>query len=239
MYQKNNPSTIQTMFGSIADSYDRTNAVLSFGLHKKWNSKLVCTLLADRQAQSLLDLCGGTGEITFSFLRHSKQVPSKIYLLDFCKEMLKCAEEKALLQPADVQQSLEYIHADAQEIPLPDQSVDCTTIAYGIRNVQDPKKCLAEVYRVLRSGGTLGILELTRPSNPILRFGHSLYLRGFLPIAGWCLTSNREAYKYLCNSIQVFINPSDLEGMLTEVGFNQVTRIPLSGGIATILFAKK
>jgi demethylmenaquinone methyltransferase/2-methoxy-6-polyprenyl-1,4-benzoquinol methylase len=239
MYQKNNPETIQKMFGSIAASYDKTNEILSFGLHKKWNRTLVKTIIKEQQVDDLLDLCGGTGEITFAFLQHCKKTPANLYLLDFCEEMLQRAQCKAKRLPLNIQKNLSYIKADAQNIPLLDASVDAATVAYGIRNVQDPLKCIQEVYRVLRPGGSFGILELTRPTNPILNFGHRAYLNCFMPIAGWCVTANRDAYQYLCNSIQSFIEPDKLEKMLADSKFTEIKRIPLSGGIATILFAKK
>lgn len=238
-YQKNDPHTIQDMFGTIAATYDKTNAVLSFGLHKKWNNALVNTVIKDHQPNALLDLCAGTGDITFLMLTQCHQLPNHLYMLDFCPEMLQCAEQKAQKLSLQTQRTLTYIQADAQEIPLPDSSVDTATVAYGIRNVQNPKKCFSEVYRVLSPGGTFGILELTRPSNPLLSLGHSVYLRCFLPLIGACLSSNKDAYQYLCNSIHTFVNPSDLEHMLRDVGFEQVKKEPLSGGIATILFAKK
>lgn len=240
MYQKNDPSTIQKMFGSIAASYDRTNEILSFGLHKKWNRTLVKTLLNESKPESFLDLCGGTGEISFALLQQSpKKMPSHIFLLDFCEEMLLRAQMKAQRLPTELQNSFTYIQADAQKIPLHPASVDSVAVAYGIRNIQDPLKCIQEVFRVLKPGGTFGILELTRPTNPLLNLGHRTYLRCFLPAAGWCITANREAYQYLCNSIQSFVEPTLLEKMLTEAHFCQIKRISLSGGIATILFAKK
>lgn len=239
MYRKSDPETIQKMFGSIAASYDRTNAALSFGLHKRWNKALVRTLLNAHTPETVLDLCGGTGEIAFTFLRQSREKPPKIQLLDFCPEMLECAKAKEQLLPLALQHHLSYLQADAQEIPLSTESIDCASIAYGIRNVSDPRKCLSEVFRVLKPGGSFGILELTRPSSSILNAGHRLYLRSILPIAGWCFSANRSAYQYLCSSIQMFINPDLLQEIMDEIGFCKVEVISLSGGIATILFAKK
>lgn len=238
MYNKNKPETIQAMFGSIAKSYDRTNAVLSFQLHKIWNRKLVRSVKGSTNPKTLLDLCSGTGEITFNFLKQS-EIPCQVHLLDFCNEMLLCAKEKARLSQVDQHHQLNFIQADAQAIPLPDASVDCVTVAYGIRNVADPAKCAREVFRVLRPGGTFGILELTQPSNPLLRISHQVYLRTLLPVLGWCFSANQEAYQYLCNSINSFIKPKELEQVLLKSGFSQTSCIPLSGGIATILLAKK
>lgn len=236
-YNKNDPKTIQSMFSSIAKSYDKTNAVLSFQMHKHWNQNLV-RLILSQQPEILLDLCCGTGEITYAYLSQARS-PCQVYLLDFCQEMLVCAEEKAKKLSINPLNQLSFIQADAQVIPLPSNSISCTTIAYGIRNVKDPSKCIREVFRVLKPGGTLGILELTQPTNPFLRMGHYIYLRTLLPLLGWCMTANQSAYQYLSSSIHTFVEPKILEKTIIEAGFTNTECISLSGGIATILFAKK
>lgn len=238
LYTKEKPETIQAMFGSIAKSYDRTNGVLSLQLHKRWNAELVKQVIEPSKPKAILDLCCGTGEIAFTYLRKAPH-PCRAYLLDFCKEMLDCARHKAKQLALNSKHNISYLQADAQAIPLADNSVDCVTIAYGIRNVKDPANCIREVLRVLRPGGTFGILELTQPTNPILRFGHTIYLRTLLPLLGWCLSDNQKAYNYLCKSIQAFIKPSDLEKTMLQIGFRQTSIVPLWGGIATILIAKK
>lgn len=238
MYEKENPETIQAMFDSIASSYDRTNAALSLQMHKMWNRTLVRTAVSAAKPKVYLDLCCGTGEIAFTYLRQSPEA-CIVHLLDFSNEMLQCAQAKAAKMQIPNQYQLNYICADAQNIPLPDQSVDAITISYGIRNVKDPVRAISEVFRVLRPSGTFGILELTRPTNPVLRFGHQLYLRTAVPLLGWCLSANAEAYQYLQRSIQNFVEPSKLTGIIRQVGFQKTTCMPLTGGIATILFAKK
>lgn len=236
-YNKNQPETIRTMFGSIAQQYDKANAILSFQMHKRWNDALVKHALTPSQPKILLDLCCGTGDIAYHYLKKQKS-PIQVYMLDFCKEMLECAQAKA--QNLGLQQhSISYLQADAQSIPLEDCSVDCATIAYGIRNVKNPRICIAEVYRTLRSSGKFGILELTQPENSLLRFGHKLYLQTVLPVMGKFVAYNREAYEYLCNSIQSFVLPREIEAMLKDEGFVDTHRIPLMGGIATIISGTK
>lgn len=237
-YNKNQPESIQKMFSAIANEYDRANNILSLQLLKIWNRNLIKHTLAPTQAHSYLDLCCGTGEIAFSHLRKT-EFPSDAYLLDFCKDMLAVAQQKANRKPLPTKHTLHYLQADAQAIPLENSSIDFATMAYGIRNIKDPSKCVRDVLRVLKPGGTFGILELTRPSNPLLRVGHKLYLKTVLPSLGWLITSNQDAYKYLCNSINQFIEPSELETILMDSGFTHVSRIPLTFGLATILIAKK
>lgn len=236
-YNKNDPETIRAMFNSIAKNYDRTNAVLSFQMHKRWNAALVKQVLLAEKPKTILDLCCGTGAIAFDYLRRS-QNPLTAYMLDFSEEMLAQARIHAdSMQLA--RHEINYLQADAQHIPLANSSIECATIAYGIRNVKQPQRCLEEVFRVLKSNGTFGILELTQPSNFFMKIGHSFYLKAMLPILGKLLTSNQEAYQYLCNSIPTFIPPQDLENLMQAAGFRQIKRQSLFGGVATLLIGKK
>lgn len=236
MYRKDCPQTIQTMFNSIAKRYDLTNAVLSLSLHKKWNRALV-NLMLKNHPHTLVDLCAGTGDIAIDFLNTTKN-PCHAYFVDFSEAMLEHAKMKASKLPFN-QHELSFLEADVQQLPLPDQSADCATMAYGIRNVQHPSRCIKDVYRVLKPGGRFGILELTRPRSQILRFGHQLYLRTFLPLLGKWLTANQDAYQYLRNSINTFIAPEEIENLMKKEGFIQTQKYSLAGGIATILVGQK
>lgn len=246
-YDKQQPETIQTMFGSIAKSYDRTNAILSFQLHRLWNRKLIQTTVqrdkrradADFARPSVLaDLCCGTGAISLPWLK-SCTVPQQVLLVDFCREMLECAQEKVKDLRLDPIHTLNFINADVQAMPLQTDSVDYATMAYGIRNVKSPLECFREVYRILKNNGSFGILELTEPDNFFLRQGHRLYLKTALPLLGKLFTKNREAYAYLSQSIQAFVKPQELKLLLEEAGFTSIQVRPLSFGVATLLVAHK
>lgn len=237
-YNKNDPETIQKMFGSIAKKYDSANQLLSLNMHRRWNSRLIKEVMAKESPTTYLDLCSGTGEIAFSYLSHAK-APCQTFMVDFCEEMLQCAKEKASANINLNKHDIHYIQADVQKLPLPNTHVACATMAYGIRNVQNPDKCIQEVFRVLKPGGRFGILELTEPTNPIMRFGHKIYLQTMLPVLGNLVASNRQAYQYLSESIHSFIKPAKLEEILKNIGFREVTQKPLMGGIATILISKK
>lgn len=236
MYQKDSPETIQAMFNHIANRYDLTNAVLSFSLHKRWNRSLV-KHVQHPPSPIYLDLCSGTGDIAFDYL---KRIPSSChaYLIDFSSEMLECAKRKSSKSSLNHHQ-ISFLEADVQKLPLPNQFADCTTMAYGIRNVQNPSRCIQEIFRVLKPGGFFGILELTRPRYRLLRLGHTIYMRTILPLLGKWLTDNRQAYQYLCQSIQSFITPEELESLFSTYGFSQIKRHSLAGGIATILTGSK
>jgi len=230
VYQKSAPDSIQEMFASIAENYDRANTTFSFGLHKKWNRKLIKTI---GEAHTLLDLCAGTGEIGFGFL--AKHPESKAILLDFCPEMLAVAKSKGA--PYEGRYSL--IEGDAQVLPLQTNSVDAVTISYGIRNVKEPLKCFQEVARVLKPNGRFSILELTRPTSSLFRFSHRLYLKFLLPILGKFAAQNIDAYRYLSKSVEDFASPKELEKKLVEAGLKPVKRISLMGGLSTIMISER
>lgn len=236
-YQKKAPESIKEMFGAIAKNYDRTNAILSFKMHKHWNMELAKAVAHKKEVRAFLDLCCGTGEIAFNYAKLNNG-PFELHLLDFTPEMLDIAKAKAKKLCLDGQR-IHYIQSDAQKIPLPDEVIDCVTISYGIRNVSNPSLCIKEAFRVLRPGGLMGILELTRPKNPFLKLGHTIYLKTILPILGKLMTSNTKAYHYLSQSIQSFQTPENLKRLMEEEGFNPVTTKKLSGGIATIVLGTK
>jgi demethylmenaquinone methyltransferase / 2-methoxy-6-polyprenyl-1,4-benzoquinol methylase len=236
-YHKNDPHSIQKMFGSIAKRYDKANAILSMQLHKRWNSQLINQVTHNQDAMTLLDLCCGTGDIAFGYLKKSS-TPKSAILIDFCPEMLECAKDKAAHLNLNHHQ-IKYIQADVQKIPLENNLVHMATMAYGIRNVKNPLECFQEVHRILKPEGIFGILELTKPTYPLIRMGHRLYLRLIMPLLGKWITSNREAYQYLCSSIDQFAAPAELEKQLLAAGFKHTTKTPLACGIATIVLAQK
>jgi demethylmenaquinone methyltransferase/2-methoxy-6-polyprenyl-1,4-benzoquinol methylase len=238
MYRKDSPQTIQAMFNSIADHYDLANVVLSFSLYKRWNKALIRHVLKPSSPLVFLDLCAGTGEIAFQYLR-TLPTSCHAYLIDFSSDMLEQAKRKATSLSFPAPHTLSYLEANVQELPLPDQLADCATMAYGMRNVQQPARCLQDVFRVLKPGGCFGVLELTRPTNRLLRLGHQLYLRTFLPLVGKWLTANQQAYQYLCQSIHTFIAPQELENLFVAQGFVHTQRHSLAGGIATLIIGYK
>lgn len=230
VYDSRQPETIQHLFADIATRYDRCNQIMSLNMHRRWNQKLVNTVVMPNQPQVYLDLCAGTGDIAFAYLQRGGS--AQVHLIDFCQEMLNVAKVKAEKLGF---RNIIFTQGDAQAIPLPDCSVDCVTIAYGIRNVANTAQCIREVHRVLKPHGRFGILELTRPHNPLMKVGHTIYLKTILPLLGRLVASNKEAYQYLCNSIQTFIPVTELETMFADSGFSQVKTLPLFGGIATII----
>lgn len=236
MYNKDEPATIRALFDNIAVRYDLANSLMSFHLHAFWNRALSSQLVEKSEPKQLLDLCAGTGEIAIRMHRHiekKKRSPCSIHLVDFSKEMLEVAKRRAGDLP------FTFSQGDATALTFQDGSFDAVSIAYGIRNVKEVRKCIKEVYRILTPNGWLGIVELTRPHNAILKALHALYLRTVVPLIGKWAVQNEEAYKYLRATIHSFICPEELVQILKEEGFSHVEKKPLTGGIATLIFAQK
>ncbi len=238
-YNKQDPESIRALFSDIAKNYDRGNAILSLQLFRLWNRKLIKKTLLSHHPKKVLDLCCGTGAIGLSYLKRvpRQHLPKELILADFCEEMLACAKNKAKTFP--IPTKIRYLEADAQKLPLPSETVDAVTLAYGLRNIKDPALCIKEIFRLLRKGGKAGILELTRPKNPLIRLGHTCYLHTIVPLVGKVITSNQEAYQYLCNSIHTFVPPEDIVFQLKKTGFREIKQTSLAGGIATLFTANK
>lgn len=236
-YSNQRPKEIEALFDAVAPRYDCGNAVLSFQLYRLWNRFLIQRVLRNRPPGVFLDLCCGTGDIALGYLQRCPH-PTTAYLLDFSTEMLaRCRQKAARMSPGG--HELHYVHADALQLPLSDASVDAVVVAYGIRNVADPLRCLQEALRVLRPEGQLGILELTRPTHRWLRWGHRLYLSRVLPWMASCFSAHPEAYDYLGESILAFMPPFQLLKQMQDVGFRSVSSKALCGGIATAFWATK
>jgi len=229
-YTKQDPSSIRSLFDNIAPRYDLGNALLSFQLHRLWNRRLANTL-SENRPQACLDLCCGTGEIAARLI--AKHPNSHFCLVDFSEQMLLHAKQRIR------HTHTRFIQADAQALPLDSGAFDVVSIAYGIRNVQMRDICFSEVYRVLKRGGWIGIVELTRPTSFLMNLLHKLYLKTMVPLMGKAITSNKEAYSYLCKSIETFVSPQELALELKSAGFRNIRIEPQNFGIATLLFAQK
>lgn len=229
-YDKNDPATIQALFNSIAKRYDFGNALLSGNMHRLWNRSLV-TAVVQNSPQNVLDLCAGTGEI--ARLMAKKLSSANYHLVDFSEEMLAVAKKR--LQG----DCFSFYQCDAQKLLFDAAHFDAVSCAYGIRNIKNRAKCFSELYRVMRPHATVAIVELTRPQGSVMKALHKAYLAVFVPAIGRLITSNKEAYQYLSNSIEAFIPAQVIVEELVEAGFTDVTSQPLTFGIATLFTARK
>ncbi|NLV66638.1 MAG: bifunctional demethylmenaquinone methyltransferase/2-methoxy-6-polyprenyl-1,4-benzoquinol methylase UbiE [Spirochaetes bacterium] len=218
---------VRSMFDSIVPTYDVLNRVLSLGIDRTWRSSLVA-MAGSISGRRVLDICCGTGDLT----KELAAAGADVHSLDFSFEMLKKGTAKGWLTGKN-------ISADAGMLPFNDNSFYMLTIAFGIRNIPDVDVFLAEALRVLEPGGTLYILELTRPENAFVRFFYNLYLTKILPFVGGTLSGKRQAYRYLAGSISTFLDRATLVERIKEAGFAQISFKSKTLGTATIYLCSK
>lgn len=219
---------VREMFSSIATKYDVTNEVLSFGIHRLWRRKAV-RLSAAKEGDRVLDCASGTGDLALVFKR-KVGASGRVVGTDFCPEMLESAPAKA--EKAGLQ--VEFQVADAMDLPFAANSFDVASISFGIRNVDDPVKCLKEMARVVRPGGRVVVLEFGQPTGvfgALFRF----YSKTVMPTVGGLLTGNRAAYQYLPRTSANFpAGDKFLELMEQSGAYAERAAHPLTFGTAYI-----
>ena len=219
---------VKEVFDSVAKNYDIMNDVMSLGVHRLWKDALM-DWLAPQAGQSLLDLAGGTGDVALRFL---KRGGSSVKIVDINEEMLQAGRARAVMRPFADQ--LDWIVGNAEQLPLPDNSLDRATIAFGLRNVTNRDVALAEIHRVLKPGGRFCCLEFSTVENPLLSKIYDRWSFSLLPEMGQLIAKDRASYQYLVESIRKFPDQYQLSDMMVEAGFHQVRYRNLSGGIAAI-----
>ena len=225
---------IQQMFGAIAPRYDFLNRLLSFGIDRRWRTKAV-RLLKYREGSRILDVATGTGDVALEIARRTPE-SVRITGADFCKEMVDLGNVKVSASPyAD---RIDLRVAPCEDLPFADDTFDSITIAFGIRNVVDRKLGLAEMWRVLRPGGRMIILEFSTPHSRLFRQLYYFYFRRLLPVVGG-LFSRYNAYKYLPDSVLEFPSQEEFSRMIAEAGFGNIHLHELTFGIATIYVGEK
>ncbi|GJM20026.1 MAG: demethylmenaquinone methyltransferase [Phycisphaeraceae bacterium] len=218
---------VRAMFGSIAGRYDLNNRVHSMWRDQAWRRHAV-RAAGVQPGERVLDVACGTGDLTLAFAARSPA--AEVVGVDFTPEMLELARPKAAR--ANAGDRVRFAHGDAMALDFEDQSFDVLSIAFGIRNVQDPAKALAEFLRVLRPGGRLVILEFDTPTNPAAAWFNRVYCQRIMPVTATLLAGDRSgAYKYLPKSVSAFANSRDLAAAVGDVGFADVTTKRLTMGV--------
>lgn len=220
------PEAVQAMFDSVAESYDRTNDLLSFGQDRIWRRK-VLKAVNPQPGQTILDLAAGTGSSSIVFLKPGV----KVIASDFSNGMLEVGRRR--------HPELEFVFADAMKLPFADNSVDAVTISFGLRNVEKPKVAIKEMLRVLAPGGKLVICEFSRVSVPVIRSLYEFYLKRILPRLSKLLAKNSGAYDYLADSILAWPNQKELVSWLDQAGFVETSYKNASVGVVAIHSARK
>ncbi|MBI5485333.1 MAG: bifunctional demethylmenaquinone methyltransferase/2-methoxy-6-polyprenyl-1,4-benzoquinol methylase UbiE [Deltaproteobacteria bacterium] len=225
---------IQRMFGAIAPRYDFLNRLLSFGVDRRWRKKAV-RLLKYREGSRILDVATGTGDVALEIAR-STPSSVKITGADFCREMVELGEQKVAVSPYAGR--IDFKVAPCEDLPFAADTFDSITIAFGIRNVVDRKLGLAEMWRVLKPGGRMIILEFSTPRSLLFRQIYYFYFRRLLPVVGG-LFSRYNAYKYLPDSVLEFPSHEEFSRLISEAGFRNIHLKELTFGIATIYIGEK
>ncbi len=227
---------VQRMFGQIAQQYDRMNHLLSLNVDRYWRWRTV-SLLRPQAGDRILDVCCGTGDLAFAFARRTKG-QCAITAVDFCRPMLDIGRQKLARKPQ--YNHVDFLEADAQNLPFRDNQFDIVSVAFGLRNVADTDRGLSEMTRVCRPGGKVAVLEFSMPQRQPLRALYGFYFRHILPRVGQLLARNDEqAYCYLPQSVSEFPSGELLAQRMLKAGLSTSQYYALTFGIATLYVGGK
>ncbi|PSL18305.1 bifunctional demethylmenaquinone methyltransferase/2-methoxy-6-polyprenyl-1,4-benzoquinol methylase UbiE [Shimia abyssi] len=220
---------VQGVFNSVASKYDVMNDVMSMGIHRVWKDAMM-DWLAPRPGQRLLDVAGGTGDISFRFLKRAGAGHATV--LDLTEPMLIEGRQRA--EADAMAESLDWVVGDAMALPFEDNTFDVYTISFGIRNVTRPQEALNEAFRVLRPGGRLMVLEFSQIPNEMMQKAYDLYSFNVIPRMGQAIANDRDSYQYLVESIRNFPDQETFLDMVKIAGFGNAKYRNLSLGIAAL-----
>jgi len=223
-------SLVRGVFDSVASRYDLMNDLMSGGVHRLWK-RFTIELSAARPGQTILDIAGGTGDLAAKFSRLVGN-EGKVILADINAAMLEVGRDRLIDKGA--MGNIEVVQADAQALPFKDNSVDCITIAFGLRNVTDKDMALRSMLRVLRPGGRLLVLEFSKPTSAWLGKVYDQYSFQLLPVMGRLIAQDADSYRYLAESIRKHPDQDTLRGMMDEAGFVDCRYHNMTGGIVAV-----
>jgi len=221
---------VADVFHSVASKYDVMNDLMSFGVHRLWK-RLTIESSGIRPGHRVLDIAGGTGDLTMQF---SKRVGDQgsVVLADINASMLNVGRDRLL--DKGYGSNIEFVQANAECLPFPDNHFNCVSIAFGLRNVTDKDKALRSMTRVLKPGGRLLVLEFSKPGNPLLSDFYDKYSFTALPMMGKLITNDSESYKYLAESIRMHPDQETLKSMMEEAGLANCRYQNMTGGIVAL-----
>ena len=223
-------SLVAYVFDSVAAKYDVMNDLMSMGIHRLWKRYTIdCSGV--RAGHKVLDIAGGTGDLTAKFSRMVGPTGS-VTLADINLSMLKVGRDK--LRDQGLVSNIDYVQADAEALPFPDNSFDVVTMAFGLRNVTEKQNALNSIHRVLKPGGRLLVLEFSKPASEHLSKIYDMYSFHILPKMGQLVANDEESYRYLAESIRMHPDQETLKGMFEQAGFEQCTCTNLTGGIVAL-----
>jgi demethylmenaquinone methyltransferase/2-methoxy-6-polyprenyl-1,4-benzoquinol methylase len=221
---------VRGVFDSVANRYDLMNDLMSAGIHRLWK-RFTIELSAVRPGQTVLDIAGGTGDLAAKFSRLVGD-NGKVLLADINDSMLKVGRDRLL--DSGAVGNLHMVQCDAQMLPFPDASIDCITIAFGLRNVTDKDMALRSMERILKPGGRLLVLEFSKPVSPIFEKIYDTYSFRVLPLMGQLFTNDADSYRYLAESIRKHPDQDTLLGMMEDAGLVNCEYHNMTGGIVAV-----
>ncbi|MCR5002735.1 MAG: bifunctional demethylmenaquinone methyltransferase/2-methoxy-6-polyprenyl-1,4-benzoquinol methylase UbiE [Bacteroidales bacterium] len=221
---------IQEMFDVIAPDYDRLNHIMSLGIDKTWRNRAIKHIPGGK----VLDIACGTGDFSIAI---AKKTTATVTGFDLSAGMLKIMDEKVKAEGLDGR--IETLQGDCEKMPFQDNSFDCVTIGFGIRNFEHREEALKEILRVLRPGGKLIILELSIPENPVIRWFYKLYFSGITPTIGGMISGQKAAYKYLPASVIAFPPKAKWMKTMSDCGYSEVRHKAFTLGICRMYIGKK
>lgn len=221
---------VAEVFRSVAPKYDLMNDLMSFGLHRLWK-RFTLEHAALRPGHFVLDVASGTGDLAKVFAKAVGE-HGKVIMTDINEAMLQVGRER--LEDAGVVGNIECIQADAENLPFASNYFDCVSIAFGLRNVTNKAAAISSMYRVLKPGGKLLILEFSRPSTPLVSKLYDLYSFNVIPKIGEIIANDRDSYQYLVESIRMHPDQETLKKMMLESGFEEVEYFNLNGGVVAL-----
>lgn len=233
------PTCIKELFDTVAFRYDLANHLLSLGIDNRWRKKAIA-LANPAKDETILDMCCGTGDMVFTFIKTQPNL-KKIIACDFSSEMIDLAEKKQarLEKTTPITANIQWLDRDCLETGLEDNSFDIISCAFGVRNIPDLKKALAEMNRLVKNDGRICILEFSLPDNIAIRWSYLCYFRFIFPILAGLITGKFQAYRYLVSSVIKWNEHINLENELSNAGFTKITKHKHTFALATTYLARK
>jgi demethylmenaquinone methyltransferase/2-methoxy-6-polyprenyl-1,4-benzoquinol methylase len=231
--EKSKKAQVSEMFDGISKEYDRMNRLITFGVDLKWRKRLINAVLA-LKPQRILDVATGTGDLAIAL---AQQSDAQVTGLDLSSGMLDVGKNK--VKHHGLRDRVDMVLGDSESLPFDSNDFDAVTVAFGVRNFESLSKGIQEIHRVLKPGGTLAVLETSKPTNPIFKFGYGLHTSILMPLISKILASDPKAYTYLVDSASTFPYNQAFTSILLEAGFSKASFHKQTLGAACIYYAQK